>query len=195
MDAKLETRLRCGRSGITPRQARFAEEYIIDFDGRAAAERAGYSWKTVGDLLGSPVVQQRVKELVEARAARAALTADRVLEEVACLALSDMGEVLDFAGDSLALKKPSEIPERARRAIASVKVRRVVEEVPDPDEDGETKLQTVELTEFKMYDKGAALERLMKHLGLLQPNPELHLHGHKHEHQHVWKWGDLVITY
>lgn len=38
------------RSGLTPKQARFVEEYLIDLNASDAARRAGYSRKTADEI-------------------------------------------------------------------------------------------------------------------------------------------------
>jgi hypothetical protein len=95
------------------------------------------------------------------------------------LATSDVGDILDFtAADGVPRLKPvREIPAHARRAIASVKVRRVVEREPVPDpETGRpagTRAVPVDVIEFKLWDKPGAQERLAKHLGLFRELPPL----------------------
>ena len=48
--------------GLTPKQRRFVEEYLIDLNATAAAQRAGYSEKTADrigpDLLGKICVSK-----------------------------------------------------------------------------------------------------------------------------------------
>lgn len=157
------------RSGkLTPKQERFVEEYLIDLNGAAAYRRAGYrvGSETVARveacrLLTNPSVAAALAAAKRERSGRVEVKADRVLEELACLALSDVGEVVDMAGDEVRLRRPGDVPERARRAISSIKVRRHVEGVGKD-------ARTVEVTEFKLWDKNAALEKLGRHLGLLK---------------------------
>lgn len=59
-----------------------------------------------------------------------------------------VGEILDFTGDVPKLKPACQIPEHARRAIASVKVKRYVEGTGD-------KAREVEVTEFTLWNKPA----------------------------------------
>ena len=162
------------RRALTDRQELFCLEYLADLNATRAAIRAGYSARTADrigpELLGKTWVRQRIETLFAERASRCGVEADRVVKELAVVAFSDMGEVLDFAGDSLRLRKPSEIPEAARRALASVKVRRYTEGTG-------VAAQEVETTEFKLHDKMTALTRLAQHLGLLVKRHE-HT-GHK----------------
>lgn len=52
------------KDGLTPRQARFVEEYLIDFNGAAAARRAGYKTERLAahKLLRKPAVAKAVSE-------------------------------------------------------------------------------------------------------------------------------------
>jgi phage terminase small subunit len=74
------------KDGLTDQQERFCEEYLKDLNGKEAAARAGYSPATSQEqasrLLKHPLVRQRVDALMEKRAKRTALSADRVLENI-----------------------------------------------------------------------------------------------------------------
>jgi phage terminase small subunit len=148
---------------LTPKQKAFCREYVIDFSAGAAARRAGYSAKTADQigyqLLQNPSVQAVIAAGQVKLEHNSEVSAGKVLRELALLAFSDLGQVLDFAGNELQLRRPGDIPESARRALASVKVRRVFEGA------GEDKTP-VDLIEFKLWDKRAALVDLGKHLGL-----------------------------
>jgi phage terminase small subunit len=151
---------------LTPRERRFVAEYLIDRAAGAAYRRAGYRPKNdhtantcAYRLLGRPDVQAAVARGEAERAERTAVTADRVLQELALVAFSDVGQVLDFSGAEPRLRPANEIPEAARRAVSSVKVRRERQgRGPAAPE--------VEVTEFKLWDKLAALAKLAAHLGL-----------------------------
>jgi hypothetical protein len=110
-------------------------------------------------------------------------TGARVLEEIARLAFSDIGQVLDFSGTHPRLRPACDIPEDARRALTSVKVKRYAEGRGEGA--GE-----VEVTEIKLWDKLAALEKAGRHLGLFAPDKHRHEHPgpgggpNPHEHQH-----------
>lgn len=152
--------------GLTPKQQRFVAEYLVDLNATAAYRRAGYACRTdnaaaasASALLRNPKVAAAVAEAQARHAAGAGVTAERVLKEVAALAFSDIGALLDFTGDEPRLKAPRDIPEEARRCISSVKVKRRVE-------GRGAAARTVQVLEFKLWDKGAALEKLGRRLGL-----------------------------
>jgi phage terminase small subunit len=152
---------------LTPRQAAFVREYLIDLNATAAYKRAGYKAQgrsaenAASRLLGSVGVRDSIADAQAKRACRTEIKADRVLQEVARLAFSDLGGITDFTGDRHRLKPPKEITEDARRAIASVKVKRHIEGT------GQS-AREVEVLEFKLWPKNDALDKLMRHLGLLK---------------------------
>ena len=80
-------------------------------------------------------------------AQKAGLKAERVLEEVARLAHSDIAGIMTEDGK---VKLPHELDPTTRAAVASFKI----------DEYGRI--------EYKFWDKNTALEKAMKHLGLYE---------------------------
>jgi phage terminase small subunit len=68
---------------LTPKQARFVEEYLVDLNATQAAIRAGYSPKTAysqGErLLKNVEVHRAIQEAQEARSERTGITQDEVI--------------------------------------------------------------------------------------------------------------------
>lgn len=148
------------------KQQRFVDEYLIDLNATQAAIRAGYSPRTAASqgerLLRNAEIRAAVTEGRRRQQERTEINADRVLKEYARLAFSDIGQVLDFDGVEPRLRPVNQIPADARRAIASVKVRRFWE---GSGEDA----REVEMTEFRLWEKLGALRALADHLGLDAP--------------------------
>ncbi len=73
-------------SGLTPRQARFVKEYLVDLNGTQAAIRAGYSEHTANEQAARLLANVSVKAAVDAGAAtqhaQLDLTAQKVLAEL-----------------------------------------------------------------------------------------------------------------
>ena len=69
---------------LTPKQARFVEEYLVDLNATQAAIRAGYSAKTAevqgSRLLGNVKVAAAIREAQEARSERTGITQDEVIQ-------------------------------------------------------------------------------------------------------------------
>ena len=147
---------------MNAKQQRFVEEYIHDLNATAAAERAGYKQPHVQGprLLGNVRVAAAIAAAQQARSQATGITAERILKELECLANSDLGDILDFSGDKPKLKPANQIPERARRAIASVKIKRQIEGTGDD-------AREVEVIEFKLWDKPGSITKAMQHLGML----------------------------
>jgi phage terminase small subunit len=81
------------RPRLTTRQARFVEEFCVDFNATQAAIRAGYSAetaRTIGSRLRTqPAVAAAIAEAVAALKARSEASADRWLLEVLDIAYAD----------------------------------------------------------------------------------------------------------
>jgi len=73
-------------SGLNPRQERFCEEYLIDFNGTQAAIRAGYSKKTANSqaprLLANVSIRSRVRALQQEQTERLMISQDWVLQQL-----------------------------------------------------------------------------------------------------------------
>src|SRR5271166_6245442 len=119
------------KGALTPKQALFVEEYLVDLNATQAALRAGYRTKYARQVgaenLTKPVIADAIAKAQAARSEATGVTAKRVLEEYALLAFSDLGAILDFTGTEPRLKPGNAISEGARKAIASIKVRRYTE--------------------------------------------------------------------
>ena len=161
--AEVDERL-ARREVANNRRLRFVEEMMVDGNATQAALRAGYSPRTAfaqgSALLSIPAIRAAVAAKRGHLAARNRRTADGVLEELAVIAFSDIGEILDMSGEQPKLRAMRDIPERARRAIAKIKVKRALEGTGKD-------AREVEITEFSLWSKTDALEKLAKHFGLL----------------------------
>lgn len=83
--------------GLTPRQAAFVREYLVDNNGAQAAIRAGYSSDAAKEqaarLLTNVNVKAALDEAMAARAARVEITADMVLAGLLKEATRETGPV------------------------------------------------------------------------------------------------------
>lgn len=149
---------------LTPKQEQFCNEYLIDLNATQAALRAGYSSKTAGSqgerLLRNVDVATRIQELQSQRSERTQITADRVLEELALIAFSNLDDFAEWgmnhaSGENfLVLRSSDELTRGQKAVIKSIKrVRKT----------GKTEEDTLEIVR---EDKLSALDKLAKHLGL-----------------------------
>lgn len=129
------------------------QEYLVDLNGSKAAIRAGYSPQTAGeqayDLLKKPQIADAVERLQEIRAARLALDADRVLEELKRVAFADIRSVINFG--------PSGVTIRDSRGLGADQAAAVAEVTESKTRGGVSK-------RVKMHDKVRALGLLLEHL-------------------------------
>jgi phage terminase small subunit len=148
---------------LTPKQARFVAEYLIDLNATQAAIRAGYSEKTAraqgSALLTNPNVASAVESRNAKRSEKLGITAERVLKEIELLAFSDVADVVDNESGTLTIKNLRDIEPGARRTIESVQ--------ESPTEFGIKR-------SVKLHSKVAALTLLVKHLGLEAPQKTEH---------------------
>jgi len=159
---------------LTEKQKRFAAEYLIDLNAKAAAIRAGYSAKSAHvqgcDLLRNPLVA----ELIEASQAKIAkkleVTAERVIEELAKIAFANMGDFIRVTPDGAAAVDLSTLSRDQAAAIGEVTSEVYMEGKGDDAE-------PVKRTKLKLADKRAALVDLGRHLGLFKDRVEHHAGG------------------
>jgi len=142
---------------LTPKQAIFIAEFLIDRNATRAAIAAGYSKKTA-EAAGSRLLRNvKVSAVLAKRTARLEekleITAERVLRELAKLAFYDVGEIFDAQGNPLPVHRMDEM---TRAAIAGL------ETETQQRKDGPVTVAT----KFKLADKGQNLERLGKYLKL-----------------------------
>ena len=84
---------------ITEKAQRFVDEYMVDLNASQAAIRAGYSRDTAGqighELLKKPEIQLALSVARKLQQERTGITADRVLREIAYVALADARELVE----------------------------------------------------------------------------------------------------
>jgi phage terminase small subunit len=160
----------------------FAREYVAcGFRKTEAARRAGYGdnahnagWK----LMLQPDVAERCRWLAERRLSEADVTAQRVLQELARIAFSDIRSIFDENGN---LKQMNQIGDDAAAAISGLEV----EIKPEFDEKGRVIGET-RVAKIKRTDKMAALKVLAEHVGVVGTKNE------KSEDQMMMAWAERL---
>lgn len=78
---------------LTPKQAQFVDEYVVDFNGTQAAIRAGYSEKTAYAIAAENLKKPEIAQAIEARkqgiAQRLQITADDIARRAWAIAQQD----------------------------------------------------------------------------------------------------------
>lgn len=144
---------------LTAKQKRFCEEYLIDLNATQAAIRAGYSVDSAGDIgsenLKKPDIRACIEKAMAERSKRTGINADRVIMELAKIALVNPKNVIDFTKAGV----KHDAPDEDLAAVQSVKVKEMNTDKGDSIE-----------REVRLYDKTKALELLGKHLGMFKDN-------------------------
>lgn len=159
-------------AGLTPKQQRFVAEYLVDLNATRAAITAGYSAKTAESQASRLLRNVKVAEAVEAgktrQLAKAEVTAERVLAEIAKLCFSDARALFREDGS---LKRPTEWDDEVAAAVAGVDV---VEMAGGAAIGKGGALQHVPMytKKVKLWDKKGSLELLAKHFGILKEKVE-----------------------
>ncbi|WP_202758258.1 terminase small subunit [Delftia acidovorans] len=85
--------------GLTEKQQRFVDEYLVDLNATQAAIRAGYSADTAGSIghenLQKPEIALAIAEARKAQQERTQITADRVVMELGLIAFADARELAE----------------------------------------------------------------------------------------------------
>jgi len=142
--------------GLTPQQEIFAQE-VARGKSQADAYRQAYPrsrkwqdhgvWSSASTLRSTTKVSQRIAALQKAAADEVVVDRNRLLREMLRLALADPRRLVDKDGR---IKGLHELDDDTAAAVASVK---------------ETRSGGLE---YKLWDKGAAQEKLAKFLGLYE---------------------------
>lgn len=145
----------------TKKQKRFCEEYLIDLNATQAAIRAGYSPKSAhaiaAENMQKPTIRARIDRAIAEQSKRTGINADRVVRELARVALANADDIIDAS--TATLKKDVSRDDTA--AIVSVRVKTI----PTADGPGVER-------EIKLHDKLKALELLGRHLGMFTDKVE-----------------------
>lgn len=156
---------------LTPKQMRFVDEYLVDFNATQAAIRAGYSPKTAAAaaarLLRNVNIQAEIARRQKDLQRRTEVTQDRVVKELARIAFANIADYLhvetqtrtkddgtEVTYQTVMFNETQELSADQRAALAVVK-------------------QSVNGFELKLHDKIKALELLGRHIGMFTDKLEV----------------------
>ena len=153
------------KNRLTPLQQRFVYEYLIDGKANEAARRAGYkAWRQGNYLTRRPLIAAAIQAQLDKQQKRTRITADRVLEELACIAFSDVRECFDANGQ---LKNVVNLDDNAAAALAGF------ESVITYKKDADGNIDPEMIKKIKLWNKVEALEKLGKHFNLFTEKVEV----------------------
>ena len=146
---------------LTPKQAQFVDEYLIDLNATQAAIRAGYAEASANRegyrLLTNADIQAAIAEAQAERQKRVKFDQDEIVRRLWRRANLDMGLLMEWGGGIegeddgrfVRIKDSADLPRWLRGSIDSVKSHK----------DGGV--------EVKLFPKVKAEELLMRHFGML----------------------------
>ena len=144
---------------LTLKQELFIKEYLIDLNATQAAIRAGYSEKTAqvigSENLSKPFIAIAIQEAMNKRSEKTEITAEKVLQEIAKLAFSNLQ---DFYHPDGGLKAIHELPRDVAACLLTNKINLT---------------EASAIQEIKLHDKKGSLELLGRHLKLFTDKTEI----------------------
>lgn len=156
---------RTNKNNLTPEQQKFADEWLIHNNGQWAYKKAygaDLSDETARASASRLLIQGNVVAYIEKEQAKIAekykITRERVLEEEARIAFADPIELCNEDGT---LKQLTEMPEAIRRVVSKIENELSIYGKDDNERE-------VTKTRYHLIDKGRALERIEKHLGMFE---------------------------
>lgn len=147
--------------GLTDREVRFVSEYVVDLNGKAAGIRAGLgrSEKSATEIASrlrkKAAVAAAISQLI---AERSGTTSAAVLNEVARIAFAQLPDFMQIKDGVVTVTDTADLTEDQRAAIAEI---------------SETVNESGRTIRIKLHDKGGALDKLAKVLGLYRDRVEV----------------------
>lgn len=162
---------------LLPKEEIFCREYIIDFNQTKAAIRAGYSERsarqTAAKMMQKAHIQAEIKQLIEARKEWLAIDGDEIVDELTHTIRADIGDVMTWGMETKTVEYDHEvepgvkvqIPVEVQMPFVRVKN---AEDIPAHIRKNiaEISLSAQGTFKVKMQDKGAAMDKIMRHLGM-----------------------------
>ncbi len=108
-------------AGLTDKQQRFVDEYLIDLNATQAAIRAGYSEKTAKEIgsenLTKPNIAKAIQEAQNKRTEQTQIDAAYVLKRLVEI---DQMDVLDIMDDQMKIRPVNEWPKVWRQYVVNL---------------------------------------------------------------------------
>ena len=151
-----------------PKHERFAQALAQGSSASAAYVEAGYSKSdsNASRLSGNEKVRSRVEEILSEGAAKAGVTVQRIVDELAKVGFANMGDYLRATSGGDPFFVYDQLNDKQKAALSEVTVE-------DFKEGRGEDARDVRRVKFKLHDKLAALEKLGKHLGMFKDKVEL----------------------
>lgn len=150
------------RKALSAKQWRFVNEYLVDFNGKQAACRAGYAVRsaanTASRLLALPEVIHGIRLRQNELDSRHIVTQEAVVKELAAVGFANLKDVCSWNNGQLTMIASHELTDAQAASIAEIT---------------ETVTSRGGTVRVKQHSKLKALEMLAKHVGLYEPQMEM----------------------
>ena len=137
---------------LTNKQKLFVKFYVTEFNGSKSAIAAGYSKDTArqiaSELLTFPNIQEAILKEKEKMTKKIEITQDRIAEELAKIAFSDIKDFVEFGPKHLKIKQDKDVDGACIQEVSSHTGTRGAS------------------TKLKLHDKMKALELLGRYKGM-----------------------------
>jgi phage terminase small subunit len=164
---------------LSPKQARFIDEYLVDLNATQAAIRAGYSARTARSIgqenLTKPDIAAAIEAAQRSQSARTGITADMVIAELAKIGFANMADYMKATPGGDPYLDFAALTRDQAAALQEVTIEDYVAGRGDNARD-------VKRVKFRLADKRAALVDLGRHLGMFV-----------NKHQYTGKDGGPII--
>ena len=158
---------------LSTRQELFALEYLLDFNGAAAARRAGYASnganRTAINLLSNSNIQALLARAQSRRRERLEINADNVVLEFARVAFASMTDVASWTDEAVTLFDSDTLDLDTRKTIKEVNTTKTTRYMKNGDK------EVTERRKIVLHDKLTALDKLARFLGIYQDSLRLDL--------------------
>ncbi len=164
---------------LSPKQEEFCQQYVLDKNATQAALRANYAEKSAASqasaLLQKPKISARINQLIEARHERIHISADRVLQEIASIAMVEVDHFSTWDGKEFKIKPFNEMHPIAKKAIKNIRSTTVETNVkyktcPKTGDEIRTVGSVTTYMDLTLHSKDKSLEMMAKHFKLLDGN-------------------------
>ena len=166
---------------MSPKQARFIDEYLVDLNAAQAAIRAGYSARTARSIgqenLTKPEIAAAIEAAQRSQSVRTGITADMVIAELAKIGFANMADYMKTTPGGNPYLDFASLTRDQAAALQEVTVEDYVDGRGDDARD-------VKRVKFRLGDKRAALVDLGRHLGMFVKK---HQHTGKDDGPIIWQ--------
>jgi phage terminase small subunit len=172
---ELATKANQLRENLTPNQTLFCSEYLKDRNATRSYLVVYPCCKSENaaavnglKLLRNAKIKSYLEKELEIVRLRNSIATDNILREEACICFSDIRKLFDYEGKLIPL---DQLPEDVSKAVAYYEIKTRPVKL-DGDEWG-----TATTFKVRFWDKGAALGRMERHLGMYVNKQELTVPG------------------